>query len=183
MTEQIKRGPGRPPKHERSLEEQRLASVLRDAKNITKGLVDARDEFMRTLTVIDHKLIAQMRVGYESTTPIGLIHLYEAAAQGLLSPYETEKALRLFDKQKANTQRARVEGQVRRRKQRKTEITQYVGIQNLIKRLGPRGNLTPNGAASLASEVLSTAVTEFECPSHRTLRRFFEDQKAKLLAR
>lgn len=181
MTEQIKRGPGRPPKHERSLEQQQAHGVLRKARAASKGLVNCRDELMQRLTVIDYRLAAQMRVGYESTTPIGLIHLHEAAVQGLLSPDETVNVLRLFDEQKAKTHRARVDGQLTRRQQRKAEITKYVGIQNLIKRLGPHGNLTPNGAATLAREVFSSAHVS-NCPSHRTLRRFFEHQKAKLLA-
>jgi hypothetical protein len=104
--------------------------------------------------------------------------------QGLLSPEETEKIRRKFDEQKAQTSQARVEGQQDKRlmaQRRREEIAKHLSIQNLIQRLGPTGNLTPNGAAALAIRLLGSVMPKKDIPSQRTLRRLFVE-KAKLLA-
>lgn len=185
MTERAKQGQGRPPKHARSLDDLAMHATLREAKATSRGILDSGDTLMKRITTISPQLRAQIRAGYESTTPVDLIQLFEAASEGLLSPDKAAKAMLELNEQKARVHEARVEGQKKRRlaeKNSQAEITQHPVLQRLIKRLKPAGKLTPNGAASLALHELGSVMPVADMPSHRTLRRLFTEERIKLLA-
>lgn len=186
MTEAAKGGAGRPPKHARSQDDLAMHAMLRAARATARGLVDSSDAFMKRITTITPQLRAQMRAGYESTTPVSLIPLYEAATEGLLSADASAEVIRKFNEQQSLTRQARVDGQKERRSTElndKDHFSRHECIQRLISRLEPAGNLSPNGAATLARRALGDLMQKPDVPSHRTLRRFFTSQQHEIVAR